>query len=85
MHDIKKQPYDCEFYKQTVLVHIKRDICDKGEYCPEPQPHITGEHFYTCSDILHCGVGKLVDGRLVVPHINLCPAHLQLDIRGETL
>ena len=85
MFDIVKQPYSCEYYKQRVFVHIKRDLCDKGEYCPEPQPHVTGESFYGCSDILNCGVGQIVDGDFITPKLNCCPAFLALDVRKEQL
>ena len=85
MFDIKKQIYNCEFYKQTVYVHIKRDLCDKGEYCPEPQPHVTGKSFHSCSDILNCGVGKIVDGTFIAPRMFDCPAFMKLNITAEDL
>lgn len=85
MFDIKKQIYNCEFYKQTVFVHIKREICDEGEYCLKPQPHITREDFHNCSDILNCGVGKVESGTFIAPNIHLCPAHFKLHISGEKL
>jgi hypothetical protein len=85
MFDIKKQPYFCEYYKQRVFVHIKRDLCDKGEYCPEPQPHVMGKQFIGCSDILNCGAGSLVDGRVIWSNIRVCPAHTKLNITAEEL
>lgn len=84
MKDIKvKQTYDCPFYKQTVSVLIRREICEK-EICSKPQPHYTGDYFHSCSDILNCGVGKIVDGRLIADLMR-CPAYMSLDIRSEEL
>lgn len=81
--DVIRKNYDCPLFLKIVRVQIKRDLCDKGEYCPEPQPHIMGEYFDNCSDIFKCGVGKINHGHPYYPGIHLCPANRQLSETGS--
>lgn len=74
-----RQNYDCSFYRKRVLVHIKRNLCDRDEYCPEPQPHVMEANFDGCSDIFNCGVGVYNEGHPYYPKIALCPANRQLE------
>lgn len=77
MIDRIEQIYECPFYQQSVYVKIERSLCERSQ-CPEPQPHILGQYFVGCSDILKCGVGELKFGQIIAPNMHLCPAHATL-------